>query len=233
MTVKVLGTRGEIEESAPRHSRHSGLLVDGRLLFDLGEPEFLGTKPERVFLTHLHPDHAFFVRAPAPLGRIIYAPETRAGVPELRLFPGRVRWRGYVIRAVPTDHSLKVKSTAYVVEKGGQRLLYTGDMFWINKAYQPLLGRLDLVVTEASFVRRGGMIRRDRATGAAYGHAGVPNLVELFARFTRHILLVHFGSWFYADTRAALRMLRALGKENGVDVRAGYDGYELDLGDLR
>ncbi len=233
MRIKVLGTRGEIAESAPRHSRHSGLLVDGRLLFDLGEPEFLETKPERVFLTHLHPDHAFFVRAPAPLGRTAFAPERRAGIPELRLFPGRLSWRGYVIRGVPAHHSLKVKSTAYIVEKGGQRLLYTGDMFWINKEYQPLLGRLDLVVTEASFLRRGGMIRRDRATGVAYGHAGVPNLVELFAKFTRHILLIHFGSWFYADTRGARRTLRALGRENGVDVRAGYDGYELDLGDLR
>ncbi len=233
MRIEVLGTRGEIEESAPRHARHSGLLVDGRLLFDLGEPEFLEKKPQRVFLTHLHPDHAFFVRAPAPLGRAVYAPERRAGVPELRVFPGRIRWRGYAIRAVPTHHSLKVKSTAYIVEKSGQRLLYTGDMFWINKEYQPLLGRLDLVVTEASFLRRGGMIRRDRATGVAYGHAGVPNLIELFARFTRHILLVHFGSWFYADMREARRTLRALGRENGVEVRAGYDGLRLDLKDLR
>lgn len=233
MKIRVLGTRGEIEESAPRHARHSGLLVDGRLLFDLGEPEFLETRPRRVFLTHLHPDHAFFVRTPAPLGRTVYAPERRAGVPELRLFPGRVRWRGYTVRSIPVHHSLKVKSLAYIVEKDGQRLLYTGDMFWINKDDQPLLGRLDLVVTEASFLRRGGMIRRDRATGIAYGHAGVPNLIELFARFTRHVLLVHFGSWFYEGAGEARRTVRELGGKNGVDVRAGYDGYELDLGDLR
>ena len=233
MKVRVLGTRGEIEESAPRHSRHSGLLVDGRLLFDLGEREFLETKPERVFITHLHPDHAYFVRKPGPIGVAAYAPEMRSGVPELRVFPGRMSYRGYSIRAIPVHHSLKVRSVAYLVEKGGRRLLYTGDMFWINKDYHPLFGRLDLVVTEASFLRRGGMIRRDRATGTAYGHAGVPNLVELFAKFTGHILLVHFGAWFYEDARAARRAVAALGRQHGVDVRIGYDGYGLDLDDLR
>lgn len=232
MKIKVLGTRGEIKESAPRHSRHSGLLVDGRLLFDLGEKEFLDSRPWGVFITHLHPDHAFFVRRPARLGVPVYAPETRASAPEVQAFPGEMAFRGYSIRAIPTHHSLKVESTAYLVEKGRRRLLYTGDLFWINKEYHPLLGGIDLVVTEASFLRKGGMIRRDRTSGMAYGHAGVPNLIELFGKFTKNILFTHFGAWFYEDARKSRRMLAALGKQNGIAVRAGYDGFELDLDDL-
>jgi ribonuclease BN (tRNA processing enzyme) len=232
MKIKVLGTRGEIEETAPRHSRHSGLFVDGRLLFDLGEREFLDTRPWRVFITHLHPDHAFFVRKPAPLGVPVYAPELRAGVPELQAFPGKMSFGGYSIRAIPTHHSLKVKSTAYLVEKGGRRLLYTGDMFWINKEFHPLLEGLDLVVSEASFLRKGGMIRRDRATETAYGHAGVPNLIEIFRKFTANILFTHFGAWFYEDARKSRQTLAALGKQNSVSSLAGYDGFELDLDDL-
>jgi ribonuclease BN (tRNA processing enzyme) len=231
MKIRVLGTRGEIEESAPRHAKHSGLLVDGRLLFDLGEKEFLSAKPWGVFITHLHPDHAFFVRKPEPLGVRIYAPETHSGVTEIEVFPGRMDFRGYSIRAVPTHHSLKVKSTAYIIEKGRQRLLYTGDMFWINKEYHPLLGRLDLVVTEASFLRKGGMIRRDRATGIAYGHAGVPNLIEIFRKFTTKMLFMHFGAWFYEDVRTSRRTLAALGKQHGVTALTGYDGCELDISD--
>jgi ribonuclease BN (tRNA processing enzyme) len=232
MKIKVLGTRGEIEQTAPRHSRHSGLLVDGRLLFDLGEREFLDTRPRRVFITHLHPDHAFFVREPAPLGVPVYAPETRAAIPGVRIFPGEMSFRGYSIRAIPTHHSFKVKSTAYLVEKRGRRLLYTGDLFWINKELHPLLEGLDLVVTEASFIRRGGMIRRDRATGTPYGHAGVPNLIELFGKFAANILFVHFGAWFYEGARKSRRTLAALGKQNGVRALAGYDGFELDMDDL-
>jgi ribonuclease BN (tRNA processing enzyme) len=232
MKIRVLGTRGEIEESSPRHSRHSGLLLDGRLLFDLGEREFLDCQPWAVFITHLHPDHAFFVRKPARLGVPVYAPETRASSPEVAFFPGEMSFRGYAIRAIPTHHSIKVKSSAYLVEKAGRRLLYTGDLFWINKEFHPLLERLDLVVTEASFLREGGMIRRDRATGIAFGHAGVPNLIGLFAKFTRNIVFTHFGAWFYEDARKSRRALAGLGKKNGVAVRAGYDGFELDLDDL-
>ena len=90
MKIRVLGARGEIDESSPRHARHSGLLLDGRLLFDLGEREFLENKPRLVFITHLHPDHAFFVRRPAPLGVPVYAPETLAAAPEVKL--SRARW---------------------------------------------------------------------------------------------------------------------------------------------
>jgi len=228
----VLGARGEIDESSPRHARHSGLLLDGRLLFDLGEREFLQTKPRIVFITHLHPDHAFFVRRPAPLGVPVYAPETLAAAPEVKLFPGKMAYGGYAIRSIPTHHSLKVKSHAYLIERAGRRLLYTGDLFWINKEYHRLLEGIDLVVTEASFVKKGGMIRRDRASGQAFGHAGVPTLIELFRRFTENILFVHFGSWFYAGSRKSRRLLTALGKQGGVRAITGYEGYELDLDDL-
>ncbi|MBA3238189.1 MAG: hypothetical protein H0T62_07585 [Parachlamydiaceae bacterium] len=62
MHLKVLGTRGEIEQSAPRHRKHSGLLINDELLLDLGEKSYLKYCPRWILLTHLHPDHAYFVR---------------------------------------------------------------------------------------------------------------------------------------------------------------------------
>jgi hypothetical protein len=41
MRLKILGTRGNILPSAPRYARHSGILVDSRILLDLGEATFL------------------------------------------------------------------------------------------------------------------------------------------------------------------------------------------------
>ncbi len=166
------------------------------------------------------------------LGVPVFAPGTRAGIPEVQAFPGAMSYLGYAIRAIPTHHSFKVRSTAYLIEKRGRRLLYTGDLFWINKEFHPLLGKLDLVVTEASFLRRGGMIRRDRASGVAYGHAGVPNLIDMFRKSAATILFTHFGAWFYEDARKSRRILASLGKQSGVMALAGYDGFELDMDDL-
>ncbi|MBI2858136.1 MAG: hypothetical protein HYX90_03560, partial [Chloroflexi bacterium] len=73
MRVTVLGTRGNIKPTAPRHSRHSGVLVDGTVMLDLGEPGFLRYSPKYVLLTHLHPDHA--VQARTTAGTTVYAPE--------------------------------------------------------------------------------------------------------------------------------------------------------------
>ena len=78
MRITILGTRGEIEQTAPYHSRHSGILIDGALMVDLGEREFLDLAPQAVLITHLHPDHAYFVRAGEerpPAGVPIFAPE--------------------------------------------------------------------------------------------------------------------------------------------------------------
>lgn len=62
MHITILGTRGEIKESAPFHSKKSGVLIDDELLLDCGEKEFLQYQPRWILLTHLHPDHAYFVR---------------------------------------------------------------------------------------------------------------------------------------------------------------------------
>lgn len=227
--IRILGTRGEIEETAPYHSRHSGVLLDGRLLLDLGEPEFLDARPEAVLITHLHPDHAYFVRAgtaPPPAGVPIFAPESRPGF-ALTVLDGPAVIAGYEVRPIPTHHSLKVASQAYLVSDGAAKILYTGDMIWINKDYHPLFEGLDLVITEASFIRPGGLVKKDPATGKIYGHRGVPDLVHLFKPYCRRIVLVHFGAWFYKDVRAARREVRRLGRENGVVLEAARDGREI------
>lgn len=233
MRIKVLGTRGEVEPSAPYHSRHSGLLVDDTLLLDLGEREFLNPKPRSIFITHLHPDHAFFVSEPGAIDIPVYAPEATQMASNVRIAESTVRTNSYRVLPIPTHHSTIHKSTAYLIDNGKQKLLYTGDMIWINKEYHNLFNGLTLVVTEASFIRKGGMVRRDKDTGQIYGHTGIPNLIDLFKRFTRHILFMHFGGWFYEGAREARQRLNELGRKNNVGIYIGYDGMELDLNDLQ
>ena len=231
MIIRILGTRGEVEPSLPYHSKHSGVLVNRTVLLDLGEEEFLNWKPTSVFITHLHPDHAFFVTKPAKIEVPVYAPSRdQNGITTPLSRP--IEIGSYRITPIPTHHSKLVDSQAYVVDDGHTRFLYTGDIVWIDKEYHGLFRALDLVITDASYLRKGGMIRKDKSTGQIYGHTGIPNLIRLFKNHTKNILFVHFGSWFYEEAETAKGKLAQLGAENDVNVLLGYDGMELRADNL-
>ncbi|MDW7774150.1 MAG: MBL fold metallo-hydrolase [Desulfobulbaceae bacterium] len=232
MKIKILGTRGEIEASAPYHSRHSGILINRELLFDLGEREFLGYRPDRIFFTHLHPDHAFFVRLleKAAIDIPMYGPEPyRDEGIRIRKLALRTVLEGFDILPVPTMHSQRVASQAYLIEKGGKRILYTGDLAGIKGWYSRYFRHLDLVITEASFMRQGGMIRHRKESGEIFGHAGIPDLIDYFSRFCSHIVLVHFGSWFYRNIKAARQKIHRLALQHNVRIDAAHDGMEIEV----
>ncbi len=230
MKITILGTRGEIKESAPYHSKKSGILLNDELLLDCGDKRFLDYHPKNILITHLHPDHAFFVRAGhyQMISIPLYAPEKYEDLP-ITVTKKPFTLGPYKITPIPTIHSVKVKSNAYLIEYKKKKILYTGDMIWIEKKYHRLLSDLDLVITDASTIRRNGFVRRDKKTGAIYGHTGVPNLISLFKRFTSTIVFVHFGGWFYKDMKAARKKFKELARDNDIDIIVGYDGLELEL----
>lgn len=228
MKICVLGSRGETKISGAKHRKHSGILIDDKILCDLGEKSFLRLKPRAILITHLHPDHAYFVlKGACPPKVKMYAPESFAAAKNIVLLTKRTKIGSYSITPIPTVHSTKVNSQAYLIEKSGKRLLYTGDIVWIAKKYWKLFGKLDLVITEGSYFRKGGLVLKNKQ-GQLYGHTGVPNLVNLFAPFTRKILLVHFGSWFLKDIRGAEQKIKSLAREN-LELIAGYDGLVLAI----
>lgn len=237
MKIKILGTRGEIDESLPYHSKHSGVLINDELLLDLGEKEFLSYNPKWIFITHLHPDHAYFVRwgkeEQPPTKAVIYAPEEPKRQflqSAVQILSQEIQVGSYSIIPIPTHHSKLVRSQAYLIKVKEASILYTGDLIWIDKKYHDLFEHVDLVLTEASFIRKGGLIRKDKETQALYGHAGIPNLMDLFKPYAQTMLFMHFGSWFYKNTEAARQMLVKLGKEKGINTIVGYDGLEIDQG---
>jgi len=230
MNIKILGTRREIEEHVPWHTKHSGILIDDTVLIDLGEEEFLNYNPSFIVFTHLHPDHAFFVRKNNKLntGIVAYAPERCEGIETLQVVTDPFEKNGYKFTPIPVIHSLKVRSLAYIIEKDDKRLLYTGDVAWIEKKYREELGKLDMVITEGSFIKKGGMIRKDKNTGKIFGHTGIPDLIKMFSPHTQHIVLTHFGSWFMKDVEEGRKKIRELAPSN-ILVEAARDGQEYTL----
>jgi ribonuclease BN (tRNA processing enzyme) len=230
MKIKILGTRGEIEESAPYHSKKSGILLDNKVLLDVGDSRFLEYKPHYILITHLHPDHAYFVRDAIHLHTTahMYAPQTYEGI-NIHVSNKPFKIDDYAVTPIPTVHSIKVKSNAYLIEHNDKRILYTGDMIWIEKKYHHFFKNLDLVITEGSYIRTGGLVRRKKDTTAIYGHTGIPNLINLFKKYTHTLVLVHFGAWFYKDIKNARKILTQLAKEHDIEIIVGYDGLELEL----
>jgi len=225
--IEILGTRGNIGARAPGHARHAGVLVGSSILLDLGESVYLRRRPRHVFVSHLHPDHAALPRTKATPSAALYVPEHSDRAPNATILRRPVRIGAYRVIPIPTEHAANVRSLGFLVEQGRRRMFYSSDMIAIHRRYRARLGRLDLVITDGSFMRRGGMVRIDPRTGKRFGHAGIPDLVEFFARFTRRIVLTHFGSWFYADVARSVRRISAL--SDGVRVSAARDGQRIVL----
>jgi ribonuclease BN (tRNA processing enzyme) len=228
MRITILGTRGNIEASARGYSKHSGILVDGLILLDVGEREYLKYCPKYIFITHLHSDHVAIDAHDVPKRTVVYAPEASPRLPMIRRLSENVHLGCHTITPIPTVHSERVKSAAYLVEKDGERMLYSSDLVEIKPRFHHLLKNLDVVITEGSFIRSKGLIRKHAATGRPTGHNGLPDLVEFFSRFTDCIVVTHFGTWFYKDVAQSRQKIESLG--NGVKVIPAHDGMQLETG---
>lgn len=205
---------------------HSGVLVND-VLFDLGERSYLERGPKAVFLTHLHADHAFFTEEESgPLPAPTYAPQRWDEHPEVQMIRSSREVSGLTVTAVPTVHSVSYRSNAYLIDDGCSRIMYTGDLVSIQRRYRDRLPEMDLVITDGSFIREGGLVRRDER-GRPHGHTGIPDLVRFFSPFAPRIVFTHFGSWFFRDADDSVRTIEALSGASSVE--AAHDGMEIEL----
>lgn len=228
MKIKILGTRGKIEPKAEGYVRHTGFLLDQQILIDVGEAEYMDHRPKAVVFTHFHPDHAYFVPEKEKFTPNIplFGPEAHELIPDLKVISGRFRAGGYNFTPVPVIHALKLKSLGYIIEKDQKRIFITGDVAWIEKANLADLPPLDLIITEASFINKGGRINRKK--DRIFGHTGVPDLMRLFSPYTKKIAFCHYGEWFFNNPpEKSKQQIKAL--EEDVELIPAHDGMELEV----
>lgn len=229
MKIEVLGTRAKIKPSAPRYQNHTGFLIDDLLLLDVGEEHFLKRKPKAIVFTHFHPDHAFFVFEQQIFQPKVphYGPEPHELLPQVQTITESFVVQGYKFTPIPVIHALSLRSLGYVVEKEGVRVLFTGDVAWIEKAYLENLEPLDLIITEATFIRKGGRI--NRSGDRIYGHTGIPDLIRLLGHLAPRMLFTHFGEWFYADVEAGPQKIRDFQTRNISELIPAHDGFVITV----
>lgn len=228
MKIEVLGSRGKVEPSAPAYEKHTGFIIDETILLDVGEPEYLERDPEAIVFTHFHPDHAFFVyndETFAP-GVPHFGPQEHPLIPNLGIIEDEITINGYYFKPIPVIHALSLKSWGYVVEKDGKRIFFTGDVAWIEKKYLEEIGRVDLVVTESTIMKKGGRI--NRSGNKIYGHTGIPDLVRILSPLTEKIVFTHYGDWFFEDVKNNPDKIKALEKE-GLQIIPAYDGFTIEI----
>lgn len=228
MKIEILGTRAKIEASAPGHLYHSGFLIDDKILIDVGEEIFLEKNPDAIVFTHFHPDHAFFVPDQKIFlpNSLIFGPESHPLVPKLKVITGSFEIEGYKFTPVPVIHALKLKSLGYLVEKNSKKVFFTGDVAWIEKNDIGGLPKVDLTITEGTFIRKGGRINRKK--NKIFGHTGIPDLIRILAPFSQKIVFTHLGNWFFDDPDKAAETIKALEPEE-TELITGQDGMTVNI----
>ncbi len=94
----------------------------------------------------------------------------------LKVITGKFEIQGYKFTPIPVIHALRLKSLGYIIQKGQKKIFITGDVAWIEKANLTGITNLDLVITEATFLKKGGRINRKK--DRIFGHTGVPDLIQ-------------------------------------------------------
>lgn len=228
MKIRILGTRGKIEPKAESYVNHSGFLLDNKVLIDVGEPEYMNLNPEAVVFTHFHPDHAYFVPEKQKFTPHIplFGPEAHELVPQLEVISEAFNIGEYKFTPIPVIHALRLKSLGYIIQKGKKRIFITGDVAWIEKANLAEIPPLDLVITEATFINKGGRINRKK--DRIFGHTGVPDLIRLLSPHTKKIAFCHYGEWFFENPpEKSKQKIKAMEEE--VQLLPSYDGMEIEI----
>ena len=228
MKIKILGTRGKIEPSAEKFRNHTGFLIDDKILIDVGEREYLKYNPEAIVFTHFHPDHAFFVFEQEKFTPEIplFGPEENELVPKLKVINKPFHVKGYRFTPVPVIHALRLKSMGFLIEKGDKKIFITGDVAWIEKENFINFPEVDLIITEATFLNKGGRI--NRRGNNIFGHTGIPNLIRLLSPYTKKIAFAHYGNWFFEEAPEE-SMDKIMQLQENVTLIPTHDGMELKI----
>lgn len=226
-----LGTKGEIEESSPKHHYHSSLLIisdQTRILIDYGvlhQHSLDELDPEAVFITHAHPDHYTWLNEPVDSPVAVYLTRETLDYGKHRpqnsevIRPGqRFTIGDFDAMAYRVTHSIRCPAVGYRIEVGGKTLVYNSDLVDIVEKEEILAG-VDCYVGDGSAIKANLVRRRG---DKLFGHTRITTQINWCKKFgIHHIIFTHLGKETIANEDVFA--------EEHPEVILAYDGMEMEV----
>ena len=229
-TLRFLGTRGNIEESSPRHRYHSSLLMlKPRIMIDYGtihRRPIGDIHPKYLLITHAHLDHYAWTEEEVETEAEVYLtretieyakrrPATyRIVEPGDRFTLGRLNVEVYDV-----VHSLRCPAVGYRLTDGkGVTFAYNPDLVDI-KEKDRILNGVDVYIGDGSCIQANLVRRRG---DSFYGHARVTTQANWCRkRGIDRIIFTHLGK---ETIRREARF-----SERNPDLVFAHDGMEIHI----
>lgn len=239
MRLTFLGTRGYIDESSPRHSRHSALLVERngeRLMIDCGldwQDELERIVPQSILLTHAHPDHVGGLRNGA-LCPVLATAETWKMLEDISVTEqGTVNpgvpfdLCGLKVTAVAVDHSLRAPAVGYRIDDHQSSIFCAPDVANLPRPHLALEG-IDLFIGDGT-AGTGSLLRVEE--GRLCGHAPLATQLNWCRKAgVQRMLVTHCGRELVVEEdKGSADQINALSAEFDIAVDIAYDGMQLIL----
>ena len=229
MKLVFLGTKGEIEESAPKHKYHSSLLIisnEVKLLVDYGmlrKYSLDEIKPDAILITHAHPDHYAWLNEDIKTEIPVYLTKETADYG--KFLPGNTKIvepgekfeiRPFQCLPYRVIHSIRCPTVGYKIETPGQTLIYNSDLVDIVDKEKILEG-LDYYIGDGSSIR-ANLVRRKG--DQIFGHTRILTQMNWCQKYRISIIIfTHLGK----ETMEKEKEFR----EEHTEVILAYDGMEL------
>lgn len=239
MKLTFLGTRGNIEARTTRHERHTALQIayrGSRVMIDCGEDwlgEVFALRPDAIFLTHAHPDHAWGLQQGAPCP-VFATAETWERIDDYPIADRRtllprepVSFDGLAFEAFAVQHSIRAPAVGYRVSAGPVAVFYAPDLVYIEDR-AAALGGVRLYIGDGATVRQS-FVRKEG--DQLFGHSPVmTQLTWCRKEGVAKMIVTHCGTQIVTgEEKGVLEEIAALAREREVEVEVAWDGMEIEL----
>jgi len=180
MKLTFLGTKGEVEKTSKLHRSHSAVRLETHnktILLDFGASwqgklKFIG-RPDYIWLSHAHPDHAFGLKNERIEIPIFMTKETSERLPEnkfpfldRKIVKGNFKFDSIQAQEISVEHSTVAPTSGLIIHTDQGKIGYFPDVLDIpNKG---VLRGLSIYIGDGSSLTRNTMRMAD---GKKVGHA--------------------------------------------------------------